>query len=248
MRTFTMGRRRQRRRAGLVAGLVGVVGVVGLAASAGASVAAVRGSTSAELAQLKTKLLVKSDFPKGWSTQGKVATSSGQGSNSFPGMSQLAGCLGISQSILELNEPSVTSPNFVSSSQTQNVQENLGIFPSAKVGNEEEESLGNAKVPTCMDSLLNGPEKSQLQSSFGKGYTVGTVNVAAISPSILIPHSSGFVMSFPVTNQGQTITTSVALIDAFRGKDGVQLMVTSVGSALSSATQKHALTVAYNRM
>ena len=140
----------------LLVGLVAVtIGPGGLAGASGSG----SGSVKAELAQAKTELLVKADLPKSWKGQGSVSTDKGSSPDTFPGEDQLAGCLGVAKSILEQNAPSVTSPSFENSSQTDYAQENLSIFATAKEGQVQYASLANPKVPACMTALLQGPQE-----------------------------------------------------------------------------------------
>ena len=228
----------------LLVGLVAVtIGPGGLAGASGSG----SGSVKAELAQAKTELLVKADLPKSWKGQGSVSTDKGSSPDTFPGEDQLAGCLGVAKSILEQNAPSVTSPSFENSSQTDYAQENLSIFATAKEGQVQYASLANPKVPACMTALLQGPNKSEIDSSFPTGSKVGTITVTPLPRAELVPQSTGFLLSFPVTDQGLTLQTSIGEVVSVRGTSGVQLTFTSIGPPFPASLEKHLVTLAYNR-
>jgi hypothetical protein len=228
----------------LLVGLVAVtLGPGGLAGASGSG----SGRVKAELAQAKTELLVKRDFPRSWKGQGRVSSDKGSSPDTFPGEDQLAGCLGVATSILEQNAPSVTSPNFENPGQTDYAQENLSIFATAKEGQVQYASLANPKVPACMTALLQGAEKSEIDGSFPAGSTVGTITVTPVPEAELVPGSTGFLLSFPVTDQGVTVRTSIGEVVSVRGKSGVQLTFTSIGPPFPASLEKHLVSVAYDR-
>jgi hypothetical protein len=226
----------------VLAGSAGLAGLgLGLAGPAGASQAANSGQYTA----LKKALLVRSDFPSGWSGQGKVSTSSA-GGGGFPGQGQLASCLGVSQSLLNQHSPTATSPNFQDKGGTHYVQDNANSFPSTKVANEELAAISGPKVPVCLTTDLQTPAtKQQLESSMNG--TVGTVTVTAVNPSALVHHASGFVIAFPATVQGINANVTITVISLVRGKTGHQVEFTSVGTPFAASFEHHLVAVAYGR-
>jgi hypothetical protein len=224
----------------ILAGLVGLAGL-GIAGPAGAS----QGSNSSQYTALKKALFVRSDFPSGWSGQGKVTTSNG-GGGGFPGQAQLAGCLGVSESLLNEHSPTATGPNFQDKAGTHFIQDNANAFPSTKVANEEYASISGPKVPSCLTTDLQAPAtKQQLANSMGG--TVGTVTVTPANPAALVHHSSGFVIAFPATVQGINANVTITVVSMVRGKTGHQVELTSVGTPFSTSLEHHLLTVAYAR-
>jgi hypothetical protein len=231
---------------GLVAVTIGAGGPAG-ASRSGSGSGSAPGSVRAELTRAKTEILVKSDLPRSWKGRGSVSTDNGTSPDTFPGEDQLAGCLGVAKSILEQNAPSVTSPDFENPAQTDYAQENLSIFATAKEGQVQYASLANPKVPACMTALLGGAEKSEIDSSFPTGSKVGTITVTSIPRADLAPQATGFLLSFPVTDQGVTLQTSIGEVVSVRGTAGVQLTFTSIGPRFPASLEKHLVTVAYDR-
>ena len=253
MRQVTGGRgprrgpRRGRARVVAPTGLVGLVGLVGLGlvAVAGVGAAGASQSLSSQYAALKPALLVKSDFPHGWSGQGNVTTSNG-GGGSFPGQGQLASCVGLSQNLFNLHSPTVTSPNFQDKAGTHFVQDNVNAFPSTKVANEEYGAISSPKVAGCLTTVFQGPAaKQQLES--GMNGTIGNVTVTTIDPAALVRHSSGFVIAFPATVQGINANVTIAVVSMIRGKTGQQVSFTSVGTPFATSFEHHLVAVAYGR-
>ncbi len=230
------------RRAALGGAVLAVAGLVFGAAAAGSASAA----QSSGLVNAKKALLVKSDFPSGWTSQGSVTTS-GSSTSSFPGENQLAACLGVPQKVVNVNTPSATSPTFQNSGGTQFVQDNVSVFRSTKQANQQYGAISNSKVPACLTSLFQGPAKSELAGAAGSGVTLGKATVTAVSPSALVPHSSGFTVSFTATSQGTSLPSAVTVVTMVRGTLGSQLSLTSVGTPISSSTTRHLASVAYGR-
>jgi hypothetical protein len=230
------------RRAALGGVAMALAGLVLGAAAAGSA----SGSQSGGLAKAKNALLVKSDFPAGWTSQGPVTTRNSSG-DSFPGENQLASCLGIPKALINVNTASATSPSFQNPAGTQFVQDSVSVFHSAKVATRQYTSMSGPKVPTCLTSVLQGPAKSELDGAAGQGVTLGTATVTAANPAALVPHSSGFVVSFSVTSHGVTDPSEVTVVTLVRGTLGSQLSLTSVGSPISNSLVRQLTSFAYGR-
>jgi len=91
----------------------------------GATANATQGKTTLALAE--KALLVKSDFPKSW-----TSTKSSNNNSSFPGAAQLARCIGVPESVVTSNPPTAYSPEFDSSNHLLSVDDSVSIYPSAK--------------------------------------------------------------------------------------------------------------------
>jgi hypothetical protein len=202
----------------------------------------------AEEAHAKQALLVRSDFPAAWTSQGRVTTDDSNGSDAnFPGGNELVSCIGISSYLANLATPTANSPTFGTNGDEKTVQDSVNIFPSTKVAAEANAAISGPKVPGCMATALQGPAKQSIVNAMGNGITVGTISVAATDPALLIPHSSGFTISFPATYQGVTLQTQVMIISLFRGKSDSQLTLTSVLDPFSKTMARHLETVAAGR-
>ncbi|HTU39393.1 MAG TPA: hypothetical protein VMF35_15450 [Acidimicrobiales bacterium] len=220
--------------------------VAGLVIGAAAAGSAAGSQTSTRLAGAKKALLVKADFPSGWTSQGSVSTTTSS-NGSFPGEDQLASCLGVPKSVVNVNPPSATSPTFQNAAGNQFVEDNVSAFRSAKVASGQYTAIANPKVPACLTSLFQGPAKSELDNAAGKDVSLGKATVAAVSPSALVPHSSGFVVAFDVTTKGVTVPSSVAVISMVRGAYGSELTLTSVGTPISNSLSRQLASTAYGR-
>ena len=229
--------------AGLAVVVVFAVGPVGIASAASVSV-------NAELAKAKSELLVRSDFPQGWTGQGSAtAESNNKLSASSLGFQQLGSCLGLSgpeASVLTESTPEADSPTF--SLNSESVSESLDIYPSANQANESYQESTLSKVPQCFGSLMSQPAiRAQMESSFGKGSTLGTVVAVSPPKKDLIPHLSGVALELPFTQQGQTYDVYLGIVNWVKGVENPSLTFTSVNASFPGALAKHLETVAYDR-
>lgn len=247
---------RARTGGGLAAALSGVVAVAGVAAVTGlalwpvpgAGVAGASQASNAQLGQAKKALLVRSDFPSGWSVQGSVTTSGGGGSSSFPGGSQLASCLGVKESLIDVNTPSADSPTFETKGGAESVEDSVSLFSSTKLAAESNAAISSPKVPGCMTTVLQGPARQAIVGSAGEGVTIGTISVTAVPRADLATHASGFTMSFPATDNGVTVHSNISVISVVNGKSGSQLTIESVGQKFPVSLERHLVSVAAGRI
>ena len=202
------------------------------------------GATSSSLkAQAKKALLVKSDFPKGW-----TSSSSGNNSGGFPGEGQLANCLGLPASVITANPPAVYSPEFSTKNQELFVDDSVQIDPSAKFAKQDYESLAEAKSPSCWASEFNGPAKASLSKGFGRGATIGTF-VASRSPSSYFgPHVADVTLYVPMTVSGVTLNLEMTLADYIKGRLEQGMIFFAIESNFPSSLSKHLTTVGDQRL
>ncbi len=235
------------RRAGVLAALLTATGLaLGLAVGeAGAS----GGGSGAGMAQAKKDLLVHSDFPSGWSSQGSVTTS-GAGSVPPAVFNGLVSCLGVSSALVRagLDAPSVNSPTFNTNGDVYSVQDSVTPFSSVKMANEQYQLSAGRKVPACMTNVVQQPSVRQLfTSSAGSGATLGTITVSATGRTYLIPHSTGYTMLLPFTVHGVSVTGTITVVSMVRGKYGSQITYTAVGAPFPASLERHLDTMAYGR-
>ena len=228
------------------AATVGVLATLVASAPVGGAAGA---SGTSSLARAEHALLSEADVPSGWSAQGTITTSDGgaTGGGAFPGDNLLPACLGVSKALINLDPPSVISPTFQSATRTLYVQDNVGVFASARQAAAEGATYENPKVAACMTRVLRGPAHQQLETSLGQGQTMGSISVAPVGRAALVPHTSGFTISFPVTTHGVTIHAAISIITMVRGKLGNQLTLTSIGAPFPTSLERRLESAAYRR-
>ena len=191
------------------------------------------GSGSSETAQARKALLVLSDMPPGW-----VSTKAPNNPNSTVGDAQLAHCIGVSQSLISENPPSVNSPQFQNRSGSLTINDTVTVFPSAKNALAELNSVANKKTAGCMTALAQGPLKNKLFGKPPAGVTYGTPLVSATDPAAF-PFTAGYSMSVPALSHGVTVNITVTQLFAIKGRLGQQIIFTSVGQSFPIATEQH---------
>jgi len=202
-------------------------------------------SAASQKAAAKKTLLGLADVPKGWSREkGSVSGQSG-----YPGQSSLTTCIGDTSSLItSATPPEVDSPFFQNKAQSQEIQDSVTIFPSNATARAEYSAISNAKTPGCEALSFNGPYKSQLEASAGKGTTVGTITVSTQGPGYFGPHTSSYTMNIPISSQGTTLLTYITSVYFIRGDFGQQLTLNSYGAKPDLSLLKHLTAVAIHRL
>lgn len=236
-----MRRRRWVARWAVASAAIGAIAVT-IVPGAVAGTAMRPGSSSGELAQARRALLVLSDMPSGW-----VRAKAPNNPNITVGDAQLAHCIGVAESLITENPPSVDSPQFQNKSGSLTVNDNVTVFPSAKNALAELGTVSNKKTPGCMTVLAQGPLKDQLVGKPPKGVTYGTPLVSATDPSAF-PFTAGYSMSVPADSHGQTVNITVTQLFAVKGRLGQQIVFTSVGAPFTVATEQRIAARAVQRL
>jgi hypothetical protein len=203
-------------------------------------------SQASKVAQAKKGLFVLSDMPKGWVTE-KGSTITEGGNNNFPGSSQLAKCIGVAPSLIKANPPSATSPYFENKAETQEVQDSVTVFPSAKNAMANYNAMANPKTPACLVPLFTAAFKKQFASKAGEGSTVGTVTVTGLNPSAYPKHTAGFTVSLPVTQQGLVVTSRFTSVFYIQGTLGQEIDLNGYGLPFPKALSSHFIAIASKR-
>jgi len=221
----------------VLAGCALLVGTLSVGGAASATTAA----------QAKKYLLVLSDMPKGWKSEG--AASTGGGSSSFPGAKQLASCIGVASNLITANPPEANSPYFQNKNGSLEVQDTVTVFPSVKKANSEFGAIANAKTPSCVGSIMNTPSfKSQLTSSGGEGASVGTITVSKINSSLYGPHTAGVTIGIPISSQGVNVSAKVTVVFYVKGNLGQQLSFNSYNTSFPISIAHQLTVAALNRL
>jgi hypothetical protein len=243
--SLSTGRKVLRRASANIVGNIAVAAVTTSVLLGALQTGGAGASTASDKAQAKHYLLTLSDMPAGWTRE---KGSSGNGSGSFPGATQLASCIGVPSNLISSNPPEVDSPYYQNKAQTLEIQDSVSIFHSPKVAKAELAAMANAKTPSCMANLMNGTFKTKIAASAGKGATVGTITVTRADPAQFGNGTTGLVMSLPISSQGISVTATIAAVYYVKGKFGQQIDFNSYGSAFPSGIAKSITTVAINRL
>jgi hypothetical protein len=229
----------------LAACLVAGLGAGFLNGPAGASTA------SSREAQAKKALLVRADFPNGWSTaKGDHGSTSDSGSATVPGDTQLATCLGVPIGLIDGSAPSASSPEFNQTALTISVDDTVSVFGSAKAAQAMFDTLSNPKAVGCFSAIMQGPGKTAFIGSAGlpKGETVGTFVVTRPAAGTLAPHAAGFTLTVPIISQSVTVNVKTTIALFIKGNAVQTLTFTALESGFPRALSKHLSEVAVGRL
>jgi hypothetical protein len=231
--------------AGLLLGALAVTAGTGASASAGSASSKASSKASAQAkTQAKKDLLVVKDMPKGWSTEkGAVGNMSG-----FPGASDLTNCIGDTSALIAADPPEVDSPYFQNKAQSLEVQDSIAIFRSTAGARAEYAAISNPKTPGCVAMFANGSYKQQIETSGGKGTTVGTITVTSMEPDTYGKNTSSYAMTIPITSQGTSVVVKILSIYFIKGTLGQQITMNSYGPAFPTPLLQHLTAVANGRL
>jgi hypothetical protein len=199
-------------------------------------------STASKVAQAKKGLFVLSNMPKGWK-QEKGSTVTEGSNNNFPGSSQLAHCIGVPVSLIKANPPSATSPYYENQSETQEVQNNVTIFPSTSNARANYAAMANPKTPSCLVPIFQADFKKQFANS-GEGTSAGTVTVTALAPAEFPKGTVGFTVNLPVTEKGVVVSSHFTSVFSIHGTVGQEIDLNGYGSTFPKALAAHLVSVA----
>lgn len=139
----------------------------------------------------------------------------------------------------------MNSPNFHSHDGNFEVDDCVSIFASTKVAKAQMAAMSNARTPMCMATLMNGPHKGQIESSGGKGTTVGTISVTrATSPR----GTAAFTVGLPITSQGVSLTVNLTIVSFIKRQLGQQITFYSYGPTFPATLETHLTSVGISRL
>jgi hypothetical protein len=238
-------------RASVFVRAAGVLTVGLLAMTVSPPAAGAAGISASQRAQAKASFLVKSDLPNGWKSAKNTISGSaaGLGSGNAAVDQQLSSCTGMPLSLIQENPPNVLGPEFDSSgNQSDSVGQQVVIFRSAAAARSFESAVGNAKLPTCMQTLAQGPLGSKLLGSVPHGVTIGTMTVSAPPSASLPAHAAGITIEFPLTEQGVTLKVTATEVLTIKGNRAQELSFDGGGEPFPAGLEKHLVAVATSRL
>jgi hypothetical protein len=184
------------------------------------------------VAEARAVLLVRADFPTGWTT------SANSDSGSVPGLGKMAACLNVSQSLLNYNPPGANSPTFNQNSLALSVTDDVEVFPSAKMANEQFDVWSSTRMPTCLAAFFNSPAaKKSLEQSIGAGSKVGTATVTLESSPHLGGETTAMLIVIPTSYRKVSLMISLSIVTIFTKLIGAQLTFTSAFGAFPSSLE-----------
>jgi hypothetical protein len=211
--------------------------------SAGGGAAAAGPGTEA---QAKTHLLVLADLPKGWSTEKGTANTQNA---AYPAGSTYVTCLGAAAGLPEAIPPEVDSPYFQNKDGSEEMQDAISGFATPAAARSSFAALANPAFAGCASSALN----AYMKSNPPKGGTVGMLTMSPPLGTKFGAHTNGYVLTSPITSQGQTVVMRTTTVFFIRGTIGQQLTFSEYSAGSSDkpfppAEIRHMITVAESKL
>jgi hypothetical protein len=204
-------------------------------------------SNKAAVAEAKKALIVHSDFPTGWT----VSPSDNSNNNdNTPGLAQLAACLGVPKSVVNYNPPQAYSPDFDQNKTGLSVYDDVEVFPSVTILNQQFGLYTGAKSPGCLAAAFNTPSvKAELAKSFGAGVTVGTITSSTGPRPAVKDEAAAIGVTIPILYNGTKETISVVMVFIVHALRGAELTFTSAsGLPFPAALATHLELVTNQRL
>jgi hypothetical protein len=220
---------------------VAVVVVIGgsiVALPAGAS------SRAAAVAQARKALIVRSDFPSGWTT------SPSNNSNSTLGDAQVAACLGVPVSVINYNPPTAYSPEFNFASTDSQVDDNVSVYPNEKTLTEQYSLWSSARTPACFAKAFNTPSlKRTFEKQIGSGAILGTATAKWLPKPNVGDQVTALELQIPFTSDGKSYLISETLVTMVSKLVAAQLGFTTIDDlAVPTSLVSHLESVTAQRL
>jgi hypothetical protein len=202
-------------------------------------------STKSDVVVAREALLVRSDFPKSWSTFPS-------GGNSELGNAQIAQCLGIPTSVVDYNPPHAISPAFTDTNRGLSVDDDVSIFPSSKVAAQQFNIYGSRRSVTCIGRAYDTASvKAAFARQLGKDFKVNTIVALALPKPSRVDESSAFELQIEITNSGKkhSIQSEIVTIMSRTRNEGAQLQfVSSLGDPFAHSFEANLETLTVRRL
>ena len=190
---------------------------------------------SSEVAVARRALLVRSDFPSGWTT-----SSAGNNSPSNLGVPQMASCLGVPAKVVNYNPPTANSPEFDLTNAGLSVNDSVAVFPSASIGRQQFNVYGSSSSPVCFAHALNTPSvKAVFERQIGDGAKIGLVAAGFVATPRVAKKATAMEIQIPFVLKGRSfqITITQVIILSKSLTEGAELTFTSFLSPFPSSLE-----------
>ena len=163
---------------------------------------------------------------------------------------ELADCIGVDPALLDRDNPSAQSDDFVNTLQ-QTVNNEITYTPSEEDAAESLAIIERAETPDCfavaVDTLIQA-NLAELQSEAGQEIEVGTPTVEPAEMSELGDGSAGLVITVPLSTPQGDAELYLANYAVQVGRVGVELQTQSVGVPFDPAEAERLLGIVIERI
>jgi hypothetical protein len=208
---------------------------------------------AADKAAAQAASLVLTDFPAGWTAQANSNTSTDV-QNSKSELTQLAKCLGVSETELADAPASYSSPDFSENTTERTASSTVNYRATSAEQNRAFELLTSPKTPGCLattfknviDEAIKHP--SSPEETLPAGANIGQPTVSRISFPAVGDKSAALQVRIPVSYQGLSITPVLDGVFVIKGRAGVDMSFQSFQTPFPIDQQKHYTQLVVNRL
>ncbi len=236
--------------------VVAVAALGALAAGLGWSGGAVGASVTksqraADLRLADRALITTAALPGiGWTASGSAA-SNGAWPTGTAGAS-FAACVGVPQSVLDVNPPDAVSPAYENDVEGISLDEEVQVFASPQAAAADIAVSASPKTPECERQLLASAYGASftngLAQALGSGTSVGTLTVTHEPAPADGQESAAFQIAVPLINGSSHVTVYIDNVSIGRGRLEAGLSFLSTGSRFPAKVAEHLEKVAAQRL
>jgi hypothetical protein len=189
-------------------------------------------------------VLRQSDLPPGW--QGAPH----QGSNTSDQTgAQLARCLGV-PSLAADNAPTADSDDFSRTDPAagdETISNSISVGASASTEKKAFTAIEGSRAPGCINQVFSAVIKQQVSGS-SPGVTVGNPTTTNLDVGRYLDRTVAFRMTVPISASGQSITVTLDLAFAQRGRYTAELFFSGTKAPVDGVLERQAIAAVTGRM
>jgi hypothetical protein len=204
-----------------------------------AGAAVTQSQRAADLRLAEKALIPKSALPGiGWTASGSNVSSGGWPTGSAG--AAFATCVGVPQTVLDVNPPDVVSPAYENNVEDISVDEEVQAFASPQAAAADIGVSANPKTPGCerqfLASSYGASFTNGLAQAMGSGTSVGTLTVTHQPAPAYGTESAAFLIALPLINGSTHVTVYVDNVSIGRGRLEAGLSFLSAGKRFPTKT------------
>lgn len=204
--------------------------------------------SATERLDARESLIRLSDFPDGWTTQGKITEGDGASGLTKSEATQLTECLEVPPSEIDTAIPHWTSARFVESSDAVTVDDDVSVYPDAAKADTDYSTFSDSKTPGCLVELLGPTIAQQIGAQLQPGQRVGTVTAGTRDIGSFGTRSGDIELAVPIVEGTKEVPVYVDVIVVVEGRAESTLTASSPGIPFSETLGARLAQVAATRM
>jgi hypothetical protein len=192
-------------------------------------------TSAADESLAQSELLQIGDFPTGWTSSGSVSAGNGNSSLTPHQDQQIASCLGMPASSVNINSAEASSPSFSDSSGVLTVSNDVSVFANSQVARTDFSTFSNSRSPSCLLSVLGMMFRQEIQSQLSQGQSLGALSASIRQFPAYGDESGEMEIVAPVNASGVSVKVYLDLILVVKGRSESLILTISPASPIPAA-------------